>query len=201
VSDWQGLSATAEDSLIVGATAIPKLQFVFKKNIPPEEGGIGVLHEDKLSCTFKNVNAQPGDRIIFLYNRNQFGRLNASDQADDADLVLKTNNTFSGAARLAKRVTLNAVGGNLCIVVSGARFDRTGDPRFNRAELRGVFQHQRIAVCIVPAAGTPRVFAYLGNIEVQVKGGSPNHLIFIPEQSVAGKATLKQPDPKKQEVY
>jgi hypothetical protein len=201
VTDVAGLSAVAEDSFVVGATVVTKLAFKFKKNIPPEEAGAGLTHEDQLQVTFKNANAHAGDRIIFLYNRNQFGRLSASDAADDTDIVLKHGGAFSGATRLAQAVTVKAAGSNLSINIARAQFDRTGDPRFNRAELKGIFRHQRIAVAVIPTVGAPRVLAYLGNMQIKVKGGQQGNVVFIAEESVSGNTTPKEPDPKKQEDY
>jgi PKD repeat protein len=195
--DDAGLAATAEDTIVVGATILPKLAFKFTKQIVPEEAGIGALADDNFAATFAGANAQPGDRIVFSFNRNRFGRMNASD-GGDTDIVLKGG--FSGPADGAKHVSVSG-GKNVSVSVSAVQLDRTGDPRFGRADLKGVFRNQRIAVCVVPASGAaPRVLLYTGNIELKVKGGAENRTVFVPEENVHGTATLKEPNPKKQEI-
>ncbi|MCY3023436.1 MAG: PKD domain-containing protein [Planctomycetota bacterium] len=199
-TDDQGLAATAEDNVIAGATSVPQMPFSFVKQITPEEAGIGELEADSFSMTFKNAGAKAGDRIVFCFNRNYFGRLHAAD-GDDTDIVLKAGGGFTGATALARNVSVQASGGNVSISVSGAHLDRTGDPRFGRADLKGIFKNQRLAVCVVPADGsTPHVLLYTGNVDVRVKGGQANRLSFVPEQSVTGKSTLKEPNPKRQEI-
>lgn len=200
VVDDLGLPATAEDNVVVGATPVQTLPFTFVKQITPDEAGIGLLAQDSFAVTFPGANAQPGDRIVFCFNRNRFGRLVASD-GGDTEIVLKSGGGFSGATALAKNVTVQAGGGRLAISVSGAQLDRTGDPRLGRADLKGIFRNQRLAACIVPADGSPpRVLLYTGNVELRVRGGQTNRLSFIPEEKVTGKSTSKEPDPKKQEL-
>ena len=198
-----GLFATAEDSVVVGATTLPKLPFKFLKQIPPEEAGEGLNGADTLQVTFKDpskTKLQPGDRLVLLYNRNQFGRNYVSDNADDTDIVLKTGLTFTGKTRIARNVTVAAAGGAVTITVNGAQFDRTGDPRLGRCELKGIFKNQRIALSIIPADGsTPRVLLYTGNMAAQVKGGQFAHGFYIFETVCAGTTTTKQPNLNKQD--
>lgn len=200
VTDDQGLAATAEDNIVVGATPVAKLPFAFLKNIPLEEAGMGPPAEDNFTVTFPGANAKGGDRIVFCFNRNRFGRLHASD-GDDADIVLKPGGGFSGSSKTARYVTVQARGGSLSVSVSAAQLDRTGDPRFGRADLKGVFRNQRLAACVIPADGsTPRVLLYTGNVDLRVRGGAVNRAVFWPEESVRGKSTTKEPDPRKQEI-
>ena len=201
LADEQGLAATAVDDIIVGGTRVEKLAFKFKKNIPPEEAGSGEPQQDSLAVVFKDINARSGDRIVFVYNRNRFGRSSPSDSADDTDIVLGPGGGFSGATRLAKGFNVKGGGTSLSIAVSRANFDRTGDPRFGRADFKGIFKNQRIAVCVIPAdGGTPRVQVYTGNMQIKLKGGNANRLSFVPEESINGSATDKEPDPQKQEI-
>ena len=88
VVDAAGLASTAEDNVVVGAQAIPIMPVTVRKEIVPEEGGWGALETDTLKATFKTAVARPGDRIVFAYNRNRFGRMSASD-GSDTDIVLK----------------------------------------------------------------------------------------------------------------
>lgn len=200
LADDLGATATAEDTVVVGATDIPKFSLAFVKQIPPEEAGIGALANDNLTMTFKGASAQAGDRILFSFNRNRFGRVHASD-GDDTDIVLKAGGGFSGQTPIARNVTVQGGPNAVSVSVSGAQFDRTGDPRFGRADLKGIFTNQRIALCVIPATGeTPRVYLYRGNVDIRVKGGQGNRAVFIPEESVRGKATTKEPDPRKQEI-
>ena len=195
-----GPTAVAEDSIIVGATRVPNLSFRFKKYILPEEGGAGVAHEDWLLARFKAADARPGDHVVFLYNRNQFGSLSASD--GDTDIFLGPQGEFSGSTNLANGVQVFASSGKLKVVVQNAQFDRTGDPRFNRAELRGIFRHQRIAACMTHTDGTRSVVAYAGNMHLLVKGGDDMGMgAFVAEESVTGRATTLEPNPKTQEDY
>jgi hypothetical protein len=158
---------------------------------------------DTLSVTFKDIKGfktHAGDRLVFLYNRNQFGRNSASDNGDIADIVLSKSGTFTGRTRVAKTISVTAGGGVINITAGGAQLDRTGDPRLGRCELLGIFKHQRIALSIAPADGsTPRVLLYTGNIQGRVKGGQNSSLAYIPEESITGMATTKEPNPKKQE--
>ncbi|HEY3322909.1 MAG TPA: PKD domain-containing protein [Planctomycetota bacterium] len=202
VADNLGAAATTEDSIVVGATNVAKMAFTYVKSILPEESGSGLADSDTLTATFRGVNAQPGDRIVFTFNRNQFGRMNASSAGDDTDIVLKPGG-FTGSTRLAKEVTVTRSAANLSISVSKANFDRTGDPRFGRCEQRGIFKHQRIALCVIPAnGGTPRTYVYTGNVDVHVKWG-PLEIgtSYFPEDRVSGASTTKEPNPKKQEIY
>ncbi len=70
---------------------IPKLAFTYIKEIPLEEAGDGLNQMDKINTTAFNdpsgIRTQPGDRLIFLYNRNHFGRVSPSDNADDTDVT------------------------------------------------------------------------------------------------------------------
>ena len=201
VSD-EGLSAVAQDNVIVGATILPKLNFKFFKSILPAEAGAGDPNIDNLTTVFKGVAAGAGDRIVFVYNRNRFGRMSDVDAGDDTDIVLGPGGVFTGATRLAKSFTVQGGAKSLAISITRAQFDMTGDPRFGRADLKGIFKNQRIAVCVVPADGsTPRVCAYTGNMRIRVKGGAIGLSAFVPELSVSGSATTKEPNPKQQEVY
>jgi hypothetical protein len=201
LSDDAGLTATAEDHVIVGAEVAPKIAFNFLKNLPFEEAGIGPQDEDTLSATFKGITASGGDRIIFVYNRNRFGRLNETDPSDTADIILKPGGGFSGPTKLARNVNVRAGADSISITVGKAHFDRTGDPRFGRSDFKGIFKNQRIALCVIPADGsTPRVQLYTGNVTLKVAGGAANRLQFVPEEFVQGSATTKEPDPRKQEI-
>jgi hypothetical protein len=200
VADTQGASAVAQDNVIVGATVVPQLAFSFNKKIIPFEAGVGDEKADTLNVAFKGIAAKTGDRIVFTFNRNRFGRTSASDASDDTDIILK-GNSFTGMTRQAKNFTVVAGSGGISIKIMAAQFDRTGDPRLGRADLKGIFKNQRIAVCVIPADGSvPRVQVYTGNIQVKVKGGAVDSLVYIPEESVNGKATTKLPNPKTQEL-
>ena len=204
VADDQGLTATAEDSVIVGATSLPTIGFKVVKQIPPFEAGSGTIGDDTLSATFKDPSGQkakPGDRIVFVFNRNQFGKTNASDNGDITDIILKAGGTFTGKTRLAKIFTVTAGGGgSITLGVSGGQLDRTGDPRLGRCELKGVFIQQRIAVAIIPADGsTPRALLYNGNLQCVIKGGNTTGGIFIAEEKLTATSTTKAPNPLKQE--
>jgi hypothetical protein len=48
---------------------------------------------------------------------------------------------------------------------------------------------------------TPRVYAYTGNMRIRVKGGAVGLGAFVPEFSISGSATTKEPNPKQQEIY
>jgi PKD repeat protein len=195
-----GLTATAEDNVIVGAQAVPKLPVKYLKYITPDEAGTGAVGQDKVTVTFPGASAGSGDRIVFCFNRNRFGRLNASE-GDDADIVLSPGGGFSGSTKLAKNVTVKGGGKKLSITVSGAELDRTGDPRLGRADPKGIFKNQRIAVCVVPANGsTPRVLLYTGNVTLKVKAGRFLQGNVVSEDSVSGASTTKEPDPRKQEL-
>lgn len=204
VTDDQGLAATAEDSIIVGATPLTTIGFKLVKQIPPNEAGSGTIGEDSLIATFKDPSGQKakaGDRIVFAFNRNQFGKANASDNGDITDVILKAGGTFSGKTRLAKIFTVTAGGGGSIVIgVSGGQLDRTGDPRLGRCELKGIFIQQRIAVAIIPADGsTPRALLYNGNVQCVVKGGNNSGGVFIAEEKLTATATSKAPNPKTQE--
>jgi len=195
-----GLTATAEDNVIVGATAVPKLPFKYVKNITPDEAGSGLIGQDSFSAVFPGANARSGDRVIFCFNRNRFGRLNASE-GQDVDIVLGPGGSFSGPTKLAKSVAVSSGRANLSIKVTSAELDRTGDPRLGRADSKGIFKNQRIAVCIVPADGSiPRVLLYTGNVTLRVKSGIFDQGAFYSEQWVSGASTTKEPDPRKQEI-
>ncbi|HYG75736.1 MAG TPA: PKD domain-containing protein [Planctomycetota bacterium] len=201
VTDEAGLSATAEDYIIVGATFITKLKFNYVKNIIPEEGGSGLTDEDSMEATFKGTAAKPGDRIIVLYNRNRFGRRNALD-GEDADIVLKAGKGFEGKTALARNVEVTGGNNSVSISVRKAHFNRTADPRFGRADFRGVFKNQRIAVCVIPADGSePRVLCYTGNVTLKLTAGPLDHTGFYPEDAVKGTATDKEPNPRRQEIF
>jgi len=201
MADELSASATAADNILVGAEPITNLKFTSSKQLIPEEGGIGELKNDSLKVTFKNVGAGPEDRIVFVYNRNRYGRMNASEGGDGEDIVLK-NGKFSSGERFTQHMTVSARGTSLSIALTAAQFDRTGDPRLGRSELKGIFKNQRIALCVIPADGsTPRVLAYTGNMQIKVKGGQSNRGSFIPEETIRSSATIKEPNPKKQENY
>ena len=203
VADDQGLQTTAEDSIVVGATILPKLTFQYVKEIPPEEAGDGLNNADSLTVTFRDPSGTkivPGDRIVFTYNRNHFGRVSASDNADDVDIIIKPGGTFSGKTRIANNISIAVSGATLSIKVSQAQFDRTGDPRFGRCELKGIFKNQRIALAIIPADNsTPRALLYTGNMQGMVKNGASGRFFFVPETHIVGIATIKEPNPRLQE--
>jgi hypothetical protein len=201
VADDAGLTATAEDHVIVGGDPADKFEFTYYKNLTYEEAGNGLPDEDKLTATFKGIGAKTGDRIIFVYNRNRFGRLSESDPSDTTDIVLKGGNSFSGSTNLARNVTVQGGSNSISITVAKAHFDRTGDPRFGRSDFKGIFKNQRIAVCVIPADGSaPRAQVYTGNVTLRLSGGGANRLNFLPEEFVQGSATTKEPDPRKQEI-
>jgi hypothetical protein len=200
VVDAEGLAATAEDNVIVGATLIPKLSFNAKKSIVPEEAGTGEHDIDQLKVSFRGASANPGDRIVFAYNRNRFGRMNASDTGTE-DIVLGNGRGFEGRLENARKMTVKGSRNSVAIELSGADFDRTGDPRFGRSDAKGVFKNQRIAVAVVPADGSEaKVFLYSGNVQIRVLGGLPGRVTFAPENAVRVKNTQKEPDPNKQEI-
>ncbi|HYF51942.1 MAG TPA: PKD domain-containing protein [Planctomycetota bacterium] len=200
VADDQGLTATAEENVIVGATAPEKFKFSALKQIRPEESGIGVAEGDNITATFTGIGAKPGDRIVFVYNRNRFGRLFESDASDTADIILKPGG-FQGATKLARNVTVTAGANSITFTASRATLDRTGDPRFGRSDFKGIFKNQRIAIAVIPADGSaPRVSAYTGNVQIKVKGGDANRLNYVPEESLKVTNTTKEPDPRKQEI-
>lgn len=206
MADPEGLTATAEDFVVVGATFITKFKFSFLKNVIPEEGGSGLTDEDKLAAEFKGAKARTGDRIVFLYNRNRFGRMNATDGPEEfnerADIVLKAGRTFSERTPNAKNITVTGGEANVSISLSKAQFNRTGDPRFGRSDPKGIFKNQRIAVCVIPADGSlPRVHAYTGNMTIKIAVGPLDRNGFFPEDTVKGSATEKEPNPKKQEIF
>ena len=189
VTSDEGLSAVAQDNVIVGATILPKLYFKFFKSIQPIEAGAGDPNIDNLTTVFKGVSAGAGDRIVFVYNRNRFGRMSGVDAGDNTDIVLGSGGGFTGATRLAKSFTVQGGAKSLAISITGAQFDVTGDPRFGRADLKGIFENQRIAVCVVPADGsTPRVYAYTGNMQIRVKGGAIEPDIFCARDSQSAAA-------------
>gem|GEM_PF-1819786 len=202
-ADDQGATTTAEDSIIVGATAVGSLAMTYVKEIVPEEAGIGLNQADLLSVTFRDLPGamvNKGDRIIFTYNRNHFGRVSSSDNADDTDIVLGPGKVFTGKTRVANNISVSAGGGVISIKINNAQFDRTGDPRLGRSELKGIFKNQRIALCIIPADNsTPRVLLYTGNMQGAVKGGQSARGFYIPEEHITGMATTKEPNPKTQE--
>jgi PKD repeat protein len=200
VADDQSASATAEDDIFVGSKTPSEFSFRVFKTIPPLEAGVGELGVDTLTATFKGITAKAGDRLVFVYNRNRFGRNSESDPSDDTDIILKTN-SFSGSTRLARAVVMTASANSITVQISKASFDSTGDPRFGRADLKGIFKNQRIGLCVYPADGsTPSVFVYTGNIQVKVKGGEVGRFNFVPEESLTGVNTTKEPDPKKQDA-
>jgi hypothetical protein len=146
---------------------------------------------------------------VFVYNRNQYGRYTKalSDSDPETDIVLSNARTFSkkvqhtvnGVTNTAL-VNVAASGNSVSIRIANAQFDRTGDPRLGRCELKGVFKNQRIALCIIPPDPTQaRVLLYTGNIQARVKGGQSARFIYIPEEKVTGSATTKEPNPKTQE--
>lgn len=203
VVDDDGMMGTAEDSVIVGATKLEKISLTIVKQIPPEEAGVGLNGKDSITATFKdpsNLKAGPGDRVVFVYNRNHFGRTSVSDNGDITDIVLKAGGAFQGKTKLANSVSIATAKGSITVTITGAQFDRTGDPRLGRSELNGIFTNQRIAVAIIPADGsTPRALLYAGNVQAKVKGGGALRGFFVAEEKITATATTKQPDPKKQE--
>jgi PKD repeat protein len=196
-----GLTATAEDNIIVGATDVPTLPFKYVKNIVPMEAGTGEVGIDELSFVFPTSSAQKGDRIVFCFNRNCFGQMYAS-AGYDTDIILAPGGSWVGATKIAKSVSVAAVGSSLSVKVSLATLDRTGDPRLGCAETKGIFTNQRLAVCVVPADGsTPRVWLYTGNVTGLVKAGVvPSGGGIISEDSIHGLSTNKPPDPRKLEI-
>ena len=200
VTSTLGLAATAEDNVVVGGNPISALAFKFKKSITPDEAGSGELDSDSIKVSFKGISAGAGDRVVFIYNRNRFGRMNASDAGDDFDIVIK-GGAFSGPTRQAKDVSVISSANGISLDIKRAQFDRTGDPRFGRADIKGIFKNQRIAICVVPADGsTPRVQVYTGNMQIKVAGGDTSFNGFVPELSINGTATTKEPNPLKQEI-
>ncbi len=200
VADGAGATAVAQDNIIVGATVVPTLKFSFNKKIIPIEAGIGDEKADTLNVTFSNITARAGDRIVFVYNRNRFGRMFASDGGDDTDIIIKGGG-FTGKTRQAKNLSVKVTASGISIKILAGQFDRTGDPRLGRADLKGIFKNQRIGICVVPGNGTtPIAQVYTGNIKVTVKGGEVNATNFVPEESVSGKSTTKEPNPKTQEI-
>jgi PKD repeat protein len=200
VADAQGATATASDNIIVGATITPQIDFVVSKKIIPEEAGSGEPQTDSCTAKFSGIGAKAGDRIVFIYNRNRFGRTNASDPGDDTDIIVKGGG-FNGITRLSKNFAVQTGPNSIIVTVNAAQFDRTGDPRLGRAEQKGIFKNQRIGVCVIPADGsTPKVQLYTGNISIKVKGGSAGGGGVIPEEILNGKSTLNQPNPKRQEI-
>ena len=199
VTDSNNLSAVAEDSVLVGATAIAKMPFKFSKQIPPQEAGTGELGIDSFQGAFIDPSKrkfQKGDRLVFLYNRNQFGRNYVSDNADDTDIILNGGLAFKGATRIAKGVKVQASANVVSIAVVLASLDRTGDPRLGRCELNGIFNDQRIAVAVTPADGsTPHVLLYTGNMSVKVRGGAYSDGFYIPEVFCTGNSTVRIPAP------
>lgn len=207
-------SATAQDNVIVlpsGALPLEKLNFKFFKSIVPEEAGSGEPNKDTITAVFKGAIAKGGDRIVFVYNRNRFGRMDEmepivvdgveqpGDESDD--IVLGPGGGFSTQKnRKAQSLSVRAGPQSLSISISGAQLDRTGDPRLGRSDFKGIFGKQRIAVCIVPQDGSdPQVLLYSGNIEARLKGGGSNRFVFAPEESIKGAATTKEPNFNKQE--
>lgn len=199
VIDKQGLSATAEDNFIVGATLIPKMQFQANKKIIPEEAGIGEVDKDTLKTSFPGTGAKGGDRIIFTFNRNRFGTMTASESG--SEIVLRPAGGFEGKIDRANRIRVGARGGTVGVEITGGAFDRTADARLGRSDGKGVFKNSRIALCVVPADGSdPRVYLYTGNLQVKLKGFTRGGVNFIPEEAVNMTSTQKEPDPKKQEL-
>src|SRR6185295_14283027 len=101
VADAQSATATALDNIIVGATITQQIDFVVSKKIIPEEAGSGEPQTDSCTAKFSGIGAKAGDRIVFIYNRNRFGRTNASDPGDDTDIIVKGGG-FNGVTRLSK---------------------------------------------------------------------------------------------------
>jgi len=124
VADNLGATATAFENVIVGANVIPTMQFNVNKKIIPEEAGSGDPQADSCTATFTNIGAKTGDRVVFIYNRNRFGRLNASDPGDDVDVILK-GGAFTGTTRLSKNYSVQGGGNSIVVTVNAAQFDRT----------------------------------------------------------------------------
>ena len=205
VADDQGLTATAADTLVVGSTSVPTIVCKYTKEIPPSEAGDGLNNADSISATFKDpsgLSAKPGDRIVFAFNRNHFEYVakNPSDSTDTLPIVLGPGRSFTGTTVAGAHVSVAASGASIMLTINAAQFDRTGDPRLGRCDLKGIFKNQRIALSVIPADGsTPRVMLYTGNLQGIVKNGQSGHLIFIPETHIVGISTTMQPNPRLQE--
>ncbi|MEI6234593.1 MAG: PKD domain-containing protein [Planctomycetota bacterium] len=207
VTDDQGLPATAEDTIIVGATVLPTLPVTYLKQIPPEEAGDGFNNSDSISATFKDPNgavAVVGDRIVFAYNRNHFERVAANNSAttDTVNIVLGPGKTFSGRTVSGAHITVTASGPFVTVKITTAQFDRTGDPRLGRCDLKGVFKYQRIALAVFPGNNsTPRALVYAGNLQGRVRNGVASRFFQLPETQITGTSTTKDINPRIQEPY
>ena len=201
MADNMGLTATAVDNVVVGGENVTKLAFTAIKSVVADEAGDGDPYSDSCTVTFNHIQARAGDRIIFTYNRNRFGRTSASDAGSDADIVLQSGGTFSGSASNVKNIAITSTGSSVTLVLTKAQFDRTGDPRLGRSEPNGIFRNQRIALCVIPADGSsPRVQVYTGNMRIKVIGGSGFRNLVL-EHQVKCSATTNEPNPRKQEAY
>ena len=205
VADDQNLEATAEDTVVVGATDMLRLPFTYIKQIPPEEAGDGLNNTDTVTVTFKDPSGtavKVGDRIVFSYNRNHFEYVadSPSDTTNTRPIVLGAGKTFTGKTVNGTHITVSATGASVGIKLTTAQLDRTGDPRLGRSELKGIFKNQRIALSIIPADGsTPRALIYSGNMQGRVKNGQSGRFVFIPETLISGMTTINEPNPRLQE--
>lgn len=187
VADEYGASATAEDNFIVGTVIkTTSVALNLTKQVRVEEGGVGEPDKDRVSVRWPGVSAGEGDRILFAFNRNRWGRSHASD-GDGPDIVLNAAGRYDGKLGRLGAVSVAASGGGLHVNISGVSLDRTGDPRLGGVEKKGAFDGQRLALCVIPADGsTARVFLFDGKIRVRVKGGQSETGRYIPEQIVRG---------------
>ncbi len=205
VVDTQGAAATAEDTIVVGALPAPTIALKYIKQIPPDEAGDGENNNDSLTVTFKDpsgLSAKVGDRIVFAFNRNhfEFVQNSSSDTIDSKPIILGAGKSFTGKTVAGAHVAVATAGSSITVTISAAQFDRTGDPRMGRCDLKGVFKNQRIGLSIIPADNTtPRAMLYSGNVLGKVKNGQSGHLVIVPETLIAGTSTTQQPNPRLQE--
>ncbi len=157
------VSSVAEDSIIAGATLMTKvLPFSFRKDIPPEEAGSGFNYMDTLKATFRDISPAPhklrsatelSSRTIAIITKKSSRRrpIRRSFRLCSKRVCPAPEKTPDGTI-----IAVKGAGTSVSVTISRANFDRTGDPRFGRCELKGIFKNQRIAVAIIPANPNPR---------------------------------------------
>ena len=206
-----GPDGTARDLFVVGGTLVPapgkgvtlpKVSCTLSKQTQPVEGGLGLPDKDSLAMVWSGLTAGPGDRIVFCYNRNRFGRMHTdpapgAGETDDR-IVLDEHNRYAGVASNAKRVAVSASSAALRISVTGTNLDRTGDPRLGGAERKGDFTGQSVALCVIPALypSAPIRVYYMDPADLMrltLKGGSFKGILDDPEVSVSAKARRHAP--------